>query len=110
MAYCAPKTLISPTPLMRLIGSCSVLTRKSATSTRVILRVVSYRATTIRLSPCDLDTVMPCCCTSCGRRLMAWLTAFCTWTWAMSGSARWSKVTLMRDWPEDELDEEKYSR
>ncbi|MNI26412.1 hypothetical protein D3C81_590550 [compost metagenome] len=95
---------------MRLIGSCTLLTRKSETSTRSMRRLVSYSETTINESPCDLATVTPCCCTSCGRRLMAWLTLFCTCTWAISGLALWSKVTVIRACPEDELVEEKYSR
>lgn len=87
-----------------------MLTRKSETSTRSMRRLVSYSETTISESPCDLATVTPCCCTSCGSRLMAWLTLFCTCTWAISGLALWSKVTVMRACPDDELVDEKYNR
>src|SRR6185295_505015 len=58
----------------------------------------------------DLVTRTPCCWTCCGSREMAVWMAFWTWTWAMSGSMLFSRMTLMLTWPRAVEDDWKYRR
>ncbi len=58
----------------------------------------------------DLLTLTPWRCTSCGSRLIAPCSLFCTCTWAVSGSVPISKVRVTLARPLDSLVEEKYSR
>ena len=67
-------------------------------------------ATTIRKSLLALATVIPLLMTSCGRRLSARLTRFCTWTVAVSASVPLSKVREMFMLPLERDVELKYNR
>jgi hypothetical protein len=66
IAYCEPKSWKSPTPGVRLIGSCTVEAMKSAMS-RVMLPSVEEKPRTRRKFLVALATRRPCCCTSGGR-------------------------------------------
>ncbi len=50
---------------------------------------------TMRKPAEDFRTVTPCRTTACGRSACAWLSLFCTWTCAMSGSVPSSKVSVI---------------
>ena len=52
------------------------------------------------------STVTPCLLTTSGSLACAWLTRFCTFTWAMSGSVPGSKVTVRVMLPVEELVED----
>ena len=61
MAYSAPNTCRLPTPSIRAIGSCMLLTSQSEISELVALLFLSYTARISRKLLCDFSTVTPDC-------------------------------------------------
>ena len=60
-------------------------------------------AAIIRIPDVDLVTVTPCCCTDSGSSDSTCESLFCVWTWAVSASVPFSKVSVMLALPADEL-------
>ena len=94
MAYWAPNTCTSPTPVTRDKGSCTVELRKSARSVRLMEPSLETKPTIIRKLRVDFTTCTPCCCTASGSSGSASCSLFCVCTWAMSGSVPASKVSV----------------
>ncbi len=99
MAYWAPKTCTSPTPVTRDSGSCTEATRKSERSSRVNPSSLETKPSTMRKLRADFATCTPCCCTATGSRGSASCSLFCVCTCAMSGSVPASKVSVTVAWP-----------
>jgi len=64
---------------------------------------VEMKASTIRKFFTAFATCSPCCCTGCGSSGVASASLFCTWTWAVSGSVPFAKVSVTVAWPFDSL-------
>ena len=106
MAWGAPNSMVSPTPVTRLMGSWMFDPTKSISSAWLTRPSVETRLSTIRKLFDDLATLTPCCCTSWGNNGMANCSLFCTWTWAMSGSASGSSVMVIVTLPDESLVED----
>ena len=106
MACGAPSSIVSPTPVTRLSGSWIFEPTKSISSAWFVWPSAEMKLTTIMKFLADLATRTPCLWTSCGSIGSASCSLFCTWTWAMSGSASGSSVMLTVTLPDESLVED----